>query len=180
MVRSSVWIIVSLTVAFAFTSCEEKVKPPVSTAFAGDIPTQESWNATITFTDSGRLSGILRAGHIAEFAEKRVTRLDSNLTVDFFDENQHHTSVLTARRGIVNDVTHDFEAHDNVVVVSDSGSILRTQELYWDNAARKIHTPAYVDLASPTEQIQGQGFESDETLKHYIFFKVTGQQKPND
>ncbi|HUL42931.1 MAG TPA: LPS export ABC transporter periplasmic protein LptC [Bacteroidota bacterium] len=182
--KHQLWValrtLIVVFVLFSLPSCEEKVKPPVSTAFAGDIPTQESWNATITFTDSGKLTGILRAGHIAEFAEKRVTRLDSNIVVDFYDENQRHTSVLTARRGVVNDVNHDFEAHENVVVVSDSGSILRTQDLYWDNLARKIHTPAFVDLSSPTEQIQGQGFESDQTLKHYIFFKVTGQQKPND
>ena len=167
--------------SFLLLSCGEKIKPPISSAgVGGEVPTQESWDATITFTDSGKVTGVLRAGHISAFAEKRMTRLDSNVIVDFYDENQRHTSVLTAKRGNVNDLTHDFEAHENVVVVSDSGTTLRTQDLYWVNTTRMIHTPAYVDISSPTEQIQGQGFESDQSLKHYTIFKVTGQQKPND
>jgi len=147
---------------------------------SGESPAQESWNAAITFTDSGRVTGILHAGHIASFTEKKFTTLDSGLTVDFYDERQHHTSVLTARRGRVDDRTHDFEAHENVVVVSDSGTTLRTEELYWNNVARKIHTPAYVDISSPTEQIQGQGLESDQSLKRYTIFKVTGQARAHD
>jgi len=163
-------------------SCsEEKLKPAVASSGIGqDVPSQESWNATITFTDSGRVTGILRAGHIAMFADRRFTNLDSNIAVDFYDQHERHTSVLTAKRGKVNDFTHDFEAHDNVVVVSDSGTTLKTEELYWSNTTQKVNTPAFVDITSPTEHIQGQGFESDQGLKRYTIFKVTGQTKPNE
>jgi LPS export ABC transporter protein LptC len=164
-----------------FSCSEEKLKPAIASAGIGqDVPSQESWNATITFTDSGRVTGILRAGHIAMFADRRFTSLDSNISVDFYDQHERHTSVLTAKRGKVNDFTHDFEAHDNVVVVSDSGTTLKTEELYWSNTTQKVNTPAFVDITSPTEHIQGQGFESDQGLKRYTIFKVTGQTKPNE
>jgi LPS export ABC transporter protein LptC len=162
-----------------FNGCEEKVKPSVtSLEFTQDIPSQESWNATITFTDSGRVTGILRAGHILDYAMKRLTLLDSMITVDFFDDSMHHTSVLTARSGTVNNATQDLEAHGNVVVVSDSGSTLRTATLFWTNRTQKIHTPEYVEITTPTEQIQGHGFESDRSLKNRTIFKVTGQARP--
>ena len=164
-----------------FPGCEEKVKPSITSGGIGhDVPSQESWEAKITFTDSGKVTGILRAGHIAMYPEKRFTILDSNITVDFFDEQEHHTSVLTALRGKVNDANYDFEAHGNVVVVSDSGTTLKTEELYWTNLLKKIHTPAYVEITSPTENIQGHGLESDRGLKQYIIFKVTGQAKTNE
>lgn len=158
-----------------FSGCEEKLKPPISSGIRQDVPSQESWNASITFTDSGRVTAILHAGHISSFMEKKFAVLDSNIRVDFYDQNQHHSSVLTAVRGLVSDATHDFEAHDSVVVVSDSGSTMRTQDLYWSNRTQKIHTPSFVDIMSPTEHIFGQGFESDQNLKHYTIFKVTGQ-----
>ena len=161
-------------------ACEEKMKPSIATNLASDVPSQESWDAKIVFTDSGKLSGILRAGHIASFAEKKLTYLDGNITVDFYNERQEHTSVLTARRGIVNDVTHDFEARENVVVVSDSGTTLRTEELYWTNITRKVHTPAFVSIKSPKEQLQGHGLESDQGLKHYSILKVTGEAESNE
>lgn len=163
-----------------FSSCEEKIKPPISPGLGGDIAGQESWDAKITFTDSGKISGILRAGHISMYPDRKYTLLDSNIVVDFFDEHEIHTSVLTANNGRVDDITHDFEAHGNVVVVSDSGATLRTENLLWTNAKRKIHTPDYVEIVSPKEQLQGHGFESDQDLKHYTIFRVTGQAKTNE
>ena len=161
--------------------CEEKVKPSIfSTVVGRDIPTQESWNVQITFTDSGKVSAILRAGHIAIYADQKQTLLDSNIVVDFFDEHERHTSILTARRGRVYDATHDFEARDSVVVLSDSGTTLKTEELYWSNATQKVRTPAYVEISSPKEQIQGHGFESDQSLKRYTIFKVTGRAVTNE
>ena len=145
-----------------------------------DLPGQESWDAKITFTDSGKIAGVLRAGHLAMYPERKYTILDSNIIVDFYDEHERHTSVLTARKGRVNDLTHDFEAHRNVVVLSDSGTTLKTENLFWTNAKRKIHTPDYVEISSPKEQLQGHGFDSDQDLKHYTIFRVTGQAKSHE
>lgn len=167
--------IVSVLALLSF-ACEEKLKPSVtSTGPNKDIPSQESWNAKIFFSDSGRITAVLRAGHIAIYDNRRETVLDSNITVDFFDEHDHHTSVLTARRGNVNDVTHDFEAYENVVVTSDSGTVLKTEELFWDNRRQKIHTEKFVDIKSPKEHIQGTGLESDQNLKNYTIKRVSGQ-----
>ncbi|HTR98501.1 MAG TPA: LPS export ABC transporter periplasmic protein LptC, partial [Bacteroidota bacterium] len=68
-----------------------------------------------------------------------------------------------------------FEARDSVVVISDSGSTMRTDRLYWTNADRTIHTDAFVDITSPTEHITGTGMVSDQDLKNYRIFRVTGQ-----
>lgn len=182
MQSKSIWLNLLLIIMITLIcGCEEKIKPSITnTKFGQDIPTQESWDTMITFTDSGKVTGILKAGYIAMYATKRYTILDSNITVDFFDENEQHTSVLTARRGKVNDATKDFEANENVIVKSDSGTTLKTEELYWDNTNQKIHTTAFVEITSPKEQIQGHGLISDQSLKNYIILKVTGQAKTNE
>jgi LPS export ABC transporter protein LptC len=172
------WLLAGVLLAGA--GCEEKVKPTITAGLSGEPPAQESWNARIVFTDSGKIAGILKAGHISVYADKRFTVLDSSITVDFYNEHEQHTSVLTARRGRVDDATHDFEAHEQVVVISDSGTVLKTEELYWANATRKIHTPAYVEITSPKEQLRGQGLESDQDLVHYTILKVTGQAKTDE
>jgi len=77
----------------------------------------------------------------------------------------------------VDDVTHDLEAHEHVVVVSDSGTTLRTEDLFWTNKTQQVHSPSFVDIVSPSEHLQGQGFESDQALRHYTVFRVTGQAK---
>ena len=155
--------------------CEEKIRPSVVVVNQNEVPSQESWNSTVTFTDSGKVKAILWSGHIASFSAQQFTLLSESVHIDFFNELEQHTSLLTARRGRVNDRTQDFAAFDNVIVVSDSGTTLRTDSLYWDNATRKIRTEAFVDIVSPTEHIMGHGMISDQGLKNYRIFEVTGQ-----
>jgi len=165
----------SLLILLLLCGCEEKVKPSLVPLTRTDLPSQESWDSRVIFSDSARTKAILWAGHIAVYGDQRYTLLEDSIHVDFFNEQEQHTSVLTARRGKVNDVTRDFEAYDHVVVVSDGGTVLRTERLFWNNTLRRIHTDAFVDIVSPTEHIMGQGMQSDQGLKNYEIFKVTGQ-----
>jgi LPS export ABC transporter protein LptC len=106
--------------------------------------------------------------------------LRDSLHVDFFDEKGKKTSTLTARRGRVDDRTRDFDAYENVVVTSQEGTVLRTDSLSWSNEARNIHTEAFVDIRSSTEHIRGLGLVSDQSLKNYRIFRVTGQAVPKE
>lgn len=175
------WLVVMLMIVAGGAGCAEKIKPSIASTTVGqDVPTQESWNSYITFTDSGKVTARVFAGHIAVYENSKVTFLDDGITVDFFNEFEQHTSTLTAQRGKVNDLTHDLEAYGNVVVVSDSGTMLKTEELYWNDARQLIHTPAFVEIISPTEHIRGHGFESDHGLKSYRIFRVTGEARTGE
>ena len=164
-----------LLLVLLLVGCEEKIKPAVVPVDQTELPSQESWRSTVVFSDSAKLKAILWAGHIAMYAQLRYTLLSDSIHVDFFNESEQHTSLLTARRGKVNDQSQDLEAYENVVVVSDSGTVLKSESLFWNNADRKIHTEAFVDISSPTEHIMGQGMVSDQGLKNYRIFKVTGR-----
>lgn len=172
--------LLTLAAAVCIIGCEERVKPSVTPMQQQSPPTQESWNSTVVFTDSAQVKAILWAGHISMYADAHVTLLDDSVRVDFYDERGNHSSRLTARRGKVDDVTHDLEAYVNVTVRSDSGTTLTTERLFWNNATRKTHTDAFVDIVSPKEHIMGHGMESDQALKNYRIFKVTGQALTNE
>lgn len=155
--------------------CEEKVRPSVLSGVSStQLPSQESWNSTITFTDSGIVKAVVRAGHIYSFDNTRITFLDSGVTVDFFDELGRHTTKLTSLRGSVDEGSNDLEAIGNVVVTSDSGTVVRTEKMFWTNARQLIHSPEFVHITSPSEDLKGTGFESDHNLRNYKIFKVTG------
>jgi len=170
-------IIVScIIILLSLCVCEEKIKPSVLSGVQTTV-SQESWNATVTFTDSGQVKAVLKAGHIAVYADKQYTLLDEGVRVDFYNQREQHTSVLTSKRGKVDDRTHDMEANDHVVVVSDSGTVVETEKLIWTNSTRKVHSDEFVKITSPNESLQGYGFESDQSLKNYKIFRVTGETK---
>jgi len=159
------------------SACEEKIKPTVlSQIDSKSLPQQESWNSTVTLTDSGRVKAVIRAGYIRVYPEPRRTMLSEGVVVDFFDREGTKTSVITSREGTVNDVTNDFEAWGDVLVVSQEDSTkLRTERLFWDNRRQLIHTPEFVSIVSPKEKIQGTGFEAEQNLTRYRIFRVSGQ-----
>ena len=55
----------AVVIALLCLGCEEKVKPSVMSDVVTDkFPSQESWNSTITFSDSGIVRAIVKAKHI--------------------------------------------------------------------------------------------------------------------
>jgi LPS export ABC transporter protein LptC len=157
------------------TGCSnDNVKPTIDTSLqAGELPSQESWNSTIVFSDSGKTKAILQTGHLRVFDQSHETLFDQGLKVDFYDDNMVKTSTITSKRGKADDATKDLYAIDSVVAVSDSGTVVKTQELMFRNKDQKIVSDKFVTITSPKENIKGYGFESDRSLRNYVIYNIT-------
>jgi|SRR5690606_17122619 len=165
--------IIFLFLILLISCSDRKVKPSVNPALdVQELPAQESWNAVVYFSDSGRTTAILNAGHLRVFSEKQETLLDDGVKVDFYDENEIKTTTLTSLRGRVDDASKDLYAIDSVVVENDSVTI-KTDELKWRNSDKKIVSDKFVTIISPKEKIQGYGFESDQHLQNYVIYNIT-------
>ncbi len=159
---------------FIYGCTREKIEPTVNVQLtAEEIPDQESWNSTIFFTDSGRTRAILIAGHLRVFSKNKETLLDSNIKIDFYNNEEIHTTTLTSKRGRVDEKTNNLYAIDSVVAVNDSGIVITSDEMMWRNKDRKIVSEKYVTIVSPNEIIEGYGFESDQNLRNYIIYNIT-------
>jgi LPS export ABC transporter protein LptC len=164
------------SVALLSIGCEEKIQPSViSTVDSRTLPQQESWNSTIVVSDSGRINAIINAGYIRVSELSRQTQMSQGVKVRFFNPDGRQTSVLTSDEGTVDEGTNNLEARKNVVVVSSDSSHMTTEQLFWNNQRQLIYTPEYVQITTVKEKMQGHGFESDQNLKHYRVFQVTGQ-----
>ncbi|MFZ2322997.1 MAG: LPS export ABC transporter periplasmic protein LptC [Ignavibacteriaceae bacterium] len=168
------FIIALLMSLLLFQFCSSKrVKPSVETDIRTEqIPSQESWNSTITFSDSGKIKAILWAGHLEKYDDKRETLMDENIKVDFYDPQEIKTTILTSKKGRVDETTNNLFAMDSVIVYNDSVTI-KTEEMMWRNRDRKITSDKFVTIISPKEKIQGYGFESDQSLKNYVIYNIT-------
>lgn len=160
---------------FVITGCQsEKVKPKVDPYLkVEELPDQESHHSQIFFSDSGKTTAVLTAGRIRVYYNQQLTLLDSNIRIDFFNPEQIVTTVLTSEKGRVDDMTKDLFAINNVIAENDSGVVLKTDELMWRNSDSKIITDKFVTITSPSEKIEGYGFESDQHLNNYTIFNIT-------
>lgn len=173
-------ILMFCAAALLFFGCEEKTVPSViSTIDSRTLPQQESWNSTIVVSDSGRISAIIVAGYIRVSDLSQQTQMSQGVKVRFFDHEGKQTSILTSDEGSVDESNNNLEARKNVVVVSSDSSRMTTEQLFWDNQRQLIYTPEYVQIKTVKERMQGHGFESDQSLKNYRVFRVTGQTQAN-
>jgi len=174
-------LLISLIISALFFSCsEEKIQPQIEKSVVeGEIPSNESWNSKIIFTDEGRVKAILFSDHLKMFENQKQTILEG-VKINFYNSNQKNTSWLTSLRGKVNDVTKDMYAIDSVVAQNDSGTVLKTSSLMWRNSDQKIVTDKFVTITKPKEIIQGFGLESDQNLENYKIFNVTYSKTRTD
>lgn len=162
----------------ALNGCSnDRIQPPKTDLTSTDsIPSQESYNARVTFSDSGMIKAILDAGRIRVFSKFNYTLVDSGAKVDFYKEGVF-SSTLTGRRGKIFDGTKDVEVYENVKLVSQDGSVLTTEKLYWINKTQRIRSDEFVHIKTPNEDIKGYGFEADQNLKNYVIYKVSGEMQ---
>lgn len=157
------------------TSIEEQT--PAGSLDPNSIPDQESWKSTITITQEGKKFAEIWAGYISFYNQQGKTFLKDSIHGDFFDRDGSHNSVLTADSGIVFNQTNNLVAYGEVVVVSDSGIVLETQELRWDNEKQKIISDVPVRFTTKDDTLVGDSFISDPDLSNYEIRNARGYSR---
>lgn len=170
-----------LTLAALFFACSNGQQEPSATATdtgeAVEQPDQESWESTIILTRDGKRMAEVWAGYLASYNKRNETMLKDSVHVDFYDREGRHKSVLTSREGMVDNKTKNLTAFGNVVVVSDSGIVLETEELMWDNQKQKIISEVPVKFTTLIDTLIGDSFISDPDLVNYEIKNARGYSK---
>jgi len=96
--------------------------------------------------------------------------------VVFYDGQLKAKSRLTADYAVYYSKKKLWEARRNVVVYSENGTELHTEQLFGDELSKKIFSVKKVTVVDPdsTVIVGKQGFESDMAFKNYKFLDVNG------
>lgn len=164
---------------FILPGCSGEREQPASTLVIGpDAPDDESWNSTILFTDSSFTRARLQVGHARRYISRMETLLDSGVYVEFYNSEGVISATLVADSARIDDRTKDMVAYGKVHVQSDANrTTVDTDRLNWSNDRRLLHSDAYVKVvdAGRGRTIEGTGFESDESLRNYSIYRVSGR-----
>jgi LPS export ABC transporter protein LptC len=159
------------------SSCERESSAGLIKLEAADSANHYSTRPVVQFMDSSFMRAKLTAGWARMYDRIKRKNLGGGLNVEFYSRPYGLlASVLTADSAVIEDDTKNMTARGNVVVTSERTlTTVKTSTLIWDNARNILRSDEFVDITSPTERLQGYGFESDPNLQHYIIYKVTGQ-----
>ena len=126
-------------------------------------------------TASGIRVGLLRGDTAYVFDDSTTVKVRNvDLTI-YAEETGAQRAHLTSREGDFNQQTQFMIARGNVVLVTNDGRRIETEELNYDPQSKRIWSTRETTLIEPGSRIVGDGFEADETFTNYRITRPRGQ-----
>ncbi len=135
-----------------------------------DGPVQTMQNATIQFTDSGRLQMTMWGEEIHNFDDSLETQeFPQKLQATFYNEDGEVTTIITADEGTNWQKKLLMNLRKNVVIKDlRNGKTTYTEDFYWDQDKRIIYSNVPVlQIDSYGSRYRGSGFDSDEEMTNF-------------
>ncbi|MCB1183843.1 LPS export ABC transporter periplasmic protein LptC, partial [bacterium] len=131
---------------------------------AGERPTQQIFDYRLVESDAGVKQWILQSEEMRKYGGQRDMVL-SEVHMDFFQDGAHF-SVLVADSGTANTVTKQVFTWGNVVVTTDDGRRLETEELHFDDKSGLIHNDVFNRFTRRADVMTGFGLEATPDLEY--------------
>ena len=162
-----------------FSGCGEREDRPARIVdLPESMPSERGDRAVILISDSGWTKVRLEVGSAERYVESFETVLQAGVLARFFDREGGVNAVLTADSARIDDQTGDMCAFGSVRVHSESNrTLVLTDMLCYSKEEAKLHSDRAVQVHDTLRGrfIRGTGFESDDALKWYTFYNVTGE-----
>ncbi len=160
-------LLMIIILVFILGGCTSK-SPLSRTTNEIPIPQQKLEDFRLITTEGGIKTWELEA-RAAQIYEKLKKTYIQDFKTSLYEEGEL-TSILSARRGILNMTTSNMTATGNVVVTSTKGSRLETEELHYlfptGNQKGKFVTEEFVKITEPDRITTGYGLEIDSDLEN--------------
>lgn len=160
---------------FLLMSCQETAVIQQQVGSKDMYPDHESWESTVIISRSGSLATVANSQRMIQYNDKEIAHLIGEVRVDFYDDDGLHASRLFADSVEVNTRTNTMSAFGQVVIHSDSGLVLRTEIMRWDDQYDMMVTEDTVLFTTDNgDTLHGVGFESDMDLTNWKIYQPWG------
>lgn len=151
-------------------SCRETVD---SNALAGyEGPVNSAIDIHILHSDSAVLRSEITAPKQLEFANGNL-EFPEGISVQLFNTQGQLETTLRADRGFFMRDQNIYRGEGDVQVKNLSkDQRLQTEEIFWNQAARKIYTEKFVTIQERQTIFNGTGMEADDSFSTYRLKKV--------
>ena len=166
------FVVAVLLGAAVAAGCNPKTAPPVVARSAlADSADQIMFGTKFNLTDNGLARSQLEADSAFFFDDNTRVEL-RNVNTTFFTTSGAREAYLTSKRGTYNSRLGTMVARDSVVVVTEEGRQLTTNELKYDQTVNEISSDKAFVLTEPGRRLEGVGFRSDPNMQDVRILKT--------
>lgn len=131
---------------------------------AGEMPEQQIFDYRLIESNAGVKQWVLQSAEMQKFSGQRDMIL-VDVDMDFYRDGVHF-STLTADSGRANPHTKNVHTWGDVVVVTDDGRQLETEELFFSDETELIHNDVFNRFTRQTDVMTGIGLEATPDLEY--------------
>jgi LPS export ABC transporter protein LptC len=151
-------------------SCRESVDPSAMAAYEG--PINSAMDIHILHSDSAVLRSEITAPKQLEFANGNL-EFPEGIDIQLFNVNGQLETTLRADRGFFMRDQNLYRGEGDVQVKNLSkDQRLQTEEIFWNQAEKKIYTEKFVTIQERQTIFNGTGMEADDSFSNYRLKKV--------
>jgi len=167
---------------FLLFSCENSMKDIEKVA---NIQEEENVNisrdVTVVYSDSAVVKAELKSPELREYPDSvGFFEFQKGVVIRFFDANQNETQRIKSDYAIQRNNEGLTEFRKNVVVTMDNGSIIKSEEIFYDEKKQIYYNtvPITFDMKDGRGSFQATSFTSDLNFKLIKGENMTGYYVP--
>jgi LPS export ABC transporter protein LptC len=170
-----IWFVVAAFTMGLLVGCESNFKDVQKINFSEFTPSGEAENFNLRYTDSGRITSILVSPKMLDYAtvEFPFTEFPKGVDVTFFDKNGKKTFVRSDY-AVTYKGTDIIDLQGNVRISTETGQLMETEQLYFDQKAQWFFTEKRFKFTDPKGVSYGEGVELSKEFKIVNYQKITG------
>lgn len=168
--------LLSFILLTALFSCESNFREVQRMGFSEFTPSFEAEDFDMKYTDSGRITSILKSKKMLDYATVAYpfTEFPQGVDVTFFDKNGKKTFVRS-NYGINYKSTNVIDLQGNVRISSETGQLLETDQLYFDRTTNWFYTEQPFKFTDPKGVSHGRGIDFSRDFKIVNSQRITGE-----
>ena len=171
-----------LCILFFLSSCENKIERIKEFSHSDDLPGIQIEDFETLYSDSGVVRFKIISPLLVQFDQnpkEQYSEFPNGITIFRYNSEMEIISKITADYAREFSKEDKWLARNNVVVISEKGDSLKTEELYWDRKNEKFFTDKFVTLISDKNITYGLGMESNQDMSDVVFKNVSGDWQVN-
>jgi len=165
-----------LVVMLTASGCGNSLNDVRKIYFSEFSPTGEADDIDVKYTDSGRIAAVLVSPKMLDYAtvDYPFTEFPKGVNVTLYDKNGQKT-FIRSDYAVQFKGTELIDLRGNVTITSENGSVMKTEQLYFDQKNDWFFTEKAFTFTNPKSgSTRGQGIDFSKDFKRVNFQRVSG------
>lgn len=161
--------VIAIIAVLAITRREEQQQGVQIDYDPETIPTMLTRDAISLISDSGYIRYNIKAPvwYVFDEASEPNWKFNDGLYIEQYDDNMNVSGTFRCDSAIYKSRLKLWEFVGNVRMHNVAGDRFLTQQLFWDENARKINSDSFIHIEKSDRIIEGYGFTSDDRIENY-------------